>query len=299
MNKDLACVIPAVFTTLNTDCSFDSHGMRKLVRYIVDGGMKTLFLLGFAGESLALSREQRKEVIRTVREEVADDVVIIAGVFDNATDLILNHVHDAKECGANYVLATPTNFYPLRDCEIERLFIDVADQSPLPLIVYNCPLNRHYISSDIIGRLAAHPNIAGLKQTSDLLKVEQMQLEVSSIENFTVLSGDEFAYFGSMAMGVEGFIIGGPGNVFPRKCLRIHENFKQGGLEEARIEYTNMIRFLFELYALPFSEFAALKGMLEIAGICKRWVHKPVFSANDEEMETVCALMKKHNVAID
>ena len=299
MNKDLACVIPAVTTPLQEDGSFDPQGMRNLVRNMVESGMKTLFLLGFAGESQAFSREQRREIIRTVREAVADDVKIIAGVFDNATELIHAHVCDARTCGADYVLAPPTNFYPLRDCEIERLFTDIAERSPLPLIIYNCPLNRHYIPGNVVARLAVHPNIAGIKQTSDLWKVEQMQLAVRGIEGFTLLSGDEFAYFGAMAMGVEGFIMGGPGNVFPKKCVRIFENFKRGKFAEARDEYAKMIDFLFELYALPFSEFGAVKGMLELSGICNRWVHKPVFSPTDEEMKIVRSLMQKHQVALD
>lgn len=299
MNKDLACVIPAVVTALNPDNSFDSTGMRKLVRYIVDSGMKTLFILGFMGEGLTFSREQRREIIRTAREEGGEDVSIITGVFDNATELILQHARDAEESGANYVLTTPTDFYPLRDHELEQLFTDIADQSPLPLIIYNCPLNSHYVSGDLIGRLSHHPNIAGVKQTSDLLKLEQMQLAAGNREDFIILSGEEFNYLASMTMEIEGFMLGGPGNVFPNKCLRIYENYQEGRIKEAHTEYQNMINFLFELYALPMDETAAIKGILEISGICGRWMRKPIISVTDDEIRAIETLMAKYQITLD
>ena len=299
MNKDLTCVIPAVITALNQDSSFDAAGMRRLARYLVDSGIKTLFTLGYMGECLTFSREQRREIISTVRDEAGDNIPIIAGVFDHATELILSHARDAKECGANYVLTTPTDFYPLREWEIEQLFVDIADNSPLPLIIYNCPINSHYVSGDIIRRLSCHSNIAGLKQTSDLLKLEQMQLAVGKSEDFTLLSGEEFNYLASMTMEVEGFIMGGPGNPFPQKCLRIYDNYLAGNIEEAQAEYRNMINFLFELYALALDETAAIKSILEISGICRRWMRKPIFSATDDEINAIRILMSKYDMQLD
>lgn len=299
MNQDLKGVIPAVVTPLKADNTIDEAGLKRHIEHIMQSGMKTLFVLGYAGEVFSFDRTQRKQIISTARAAAGEEASIIAGIMDNSVEHILEHAHDAKASGANYVLCTPTNFLPLDEDEQERLFTDIADGSPLPLIVYNCPENMHTLTPALLSRLCRHPNIVGLKQTSDIIAVERMMQAFQDEPNFTLLSGDEFVFLGSLAAGVESFIMGGPGNLFPKTCLRIYNNFRAGKVEEARKEFLKMSYFLFDLYALPVLDLGGVKSVLELSGICKRWMKRPTASADDQVLQSVKALMEKHQIQID
>ncbi|WP_306574119.1 dihydrodipicolinate synthase family protein [Anaerotruncus massiliensis (ex Togo et al. 2019)] len=298
MIEKLKTVIPALVTPLKEDGSFDAEGMKRLVGYVQGKGLTHLFVLGYAGECLSFDREMRKAAIRTVRESSAPGTVIIAGVMDDSTELITAHIRDAKESGADIALTTPTNFYHLTTEEQKGLFLRLADQSPLPILIYNCPENQHYIEPDCMNALAAHPNIIALKETSNVDKMQRMLLGLDQKNDFLVMSGEEFIYYPSLALGVEGFIMGGPGNMIPTQCLQIREDFLAGRQDAARDGYMRMISFLYDLYfSLPYPSLTPqIKAVLELFGICGRWMAHPMTSVSDGDMEKIREILKKHGV---
>lgn len=91
------------------------------------------------GEVLAFSREERKAIIKTTREAAGPDALLIAGVMDDSTRLILQHMEDAKKSGADVALTTPTDFVHCTESELESCFLRLADEAALPFIIYNCP----------------------------------------------------------------------------------------------------------------------------------------------------------------
>ncbi|HHU01647.1 MAG TPA: dihydrodipicolinate synthase family protein [Christensenellaceae bacterium] len=299
MDQNLRGVIPAVVTPLKADNSIDETGLKRHIVHIMQSGMKTLFMLGYAGEVFSFDRTQRQQIVSAARTTVGKEASIIAGIMDNSVEHILEHARDAKACGADYVLCTPTNFLPLSENEQEQLFIDIADSSPLPLIIYNCPENMHTLTPALLGRLCCHENIVGLKQTSDIIAIERMMQAVQNAPNFTLLSGDEFVFLGSLAVGVESFIMGGPGNLFPKTCLRIYNNFCNGKIQEARKEFLKMIFFLFDLYSLPILDLGGVKSVLELSGICERWMKRPTASADNQVLQSVKELMEQHQIQLD
>ena len=296
MDNRLSRVIPALATALNKDGSFDEQGMRRLVKHAVVNGMETLFILGFAGEVLTFSRKQRQQIIRTVKDEAGDGITIIAGCFDNSTERIIEHMDDAYRNGADLVLTTPTDFYFLTEDEIKSLFVTLADNSKIPVIIYNCPENRHYLTPDIIKELSEHHNIFALKETSNIDKLQRMMRIVKTDDNFTVMNGEEFTFYPAMALGAQSFIMGGPGNILPKNCNMMFESFRAGNYDKVKKDYSHMINFLYELYSMRCTEMASIKGVLELNGICGRWMRHPVSSVTDEEMEHINKLMKKYGV---
>lgn len=298
MLEKLKTVIPALVTPLKKDGSFDAEGMKRLVEYVQSKGMDHLFVLGYAGECLAFDRETRKQVISTVRKCAKPGTILIAGVMDDSTKLILTHIQDAYESGADIVLSTPTNFLPLKPNELKNLFIQLADKSPLPIMIYNCPENQHYIEPDAINELAKHPNIIALKETSNTEKVQRMMLGVDKKNEFLILSGNEFVFLSSLSLGVEAYIMGGPGNMLPAECLEIMKQYQAGEVDQARDGYLKMTEFLYEFYeALPYpTAVPQIKAALELWGICERWMAQPMDSVSDEDMPKVQAIMDKYDI---
>lgn len=299
IQEQLKFVTPALATPLKRDGSFDADGMERLVKYVLSNGMKTLFVLGYAGEVLAFSREERRHIIETARRAAGDDILLIAGTMDNSTGLILQHIRDAKDSGADVALTTPTNFVHCTEDELSSCFTRLGDETALPLIIYNCPENQHYIEPELMDRLLHHPNIIALKETSNMAKIQQMLLTLDSDnENAIMLSGEEFVYYPAMALGVEGFIMGGPGNILPRQSIEIFNNYKDGRITDARNKYMTMLSFLSELYfTLPYcTMMPQIKAVLEIFGICERWMAHPTFAVSDEHMSIIKDMLKRHHI---
>lgn len=298
--KEMKYVMPALATPVNRDGSFDAEGMTQLVKYVMEHGMKTLFVLGYAGECLAFSREERRKIIETTRLAAGPDVLIMAGVMDDSTNLVERHICDAQEAGADVALTTPTNFVHCTDDELRDFFLELNDRTKLPLFIYNCPENQHYISPEIMAELAKMENIVGLKETSNVDKIQKMMLSVPNSDKFVMVSGEEFVYYPAMALGVEGFIMGGPGNILPQLSLQIFDDYQAGKMDDARAGYLKMISFLRELYfTLPYpTMMPQIKAVLEIAGVCGRYMTKPTRSVSDEDMDRIREMMKRHEITL-
>ena len=291
-------VMPALATPLNKDGSFDPEGMKSLVRYVLSNGMRSLFVLGYAGECLAFSREERRKIIATAREAAGDDVIIMAGVMDDSTRLIQTHINDAYESGADVALTTPTDFVHCTDDELMDLFRTLNDTTKLPIAIYNCPENQHYLTPKMINDLSKLDNIVALKETSNVDKIQTMMLGVEKNDSFIMVSGEEFVYYPAMALGVEGFIMGGPGNILPRLSIQILNDYRAGNADKAREGYFRMVAFLKELYfTLPYpTMMPQVKAVLELWGICGRYMASPTRSVSDEHMKAIKEMLSRHGI---
>jgi 4-hydroxy-tetrahydrodipicolinate synthase len=296
MNKEITSMISAVITTLNKDGTFDKPGMRRLVRHNIEGGIRTLFPLGYAGEVLAFNRRVRREILETVIEEAGSGITIIAGVFENSTELVLDYIADAKACGADYVLCPSPNFYPLTQDELKDFFYTIADKGGMPVIPYNNPQNnRNYLKPELIYELSKNPMIPALKNSSNAEDIQKAILAAGTDSaDFKLLSGDEFAFQMSLGLGVKGFVMGGPANMFPAKCVSVVNNYNNGLFDKVRNDYLEMIAFLYELYFFGPVDIAACKAVLEHMGVCSRWVAHPLRSATDEEMVRLKTMMNRY-----
>ena len=298
IQERLKSVTPALATPLKRDGTFDAEGMSRLIKYVMSKGMTNIFVLGYAGEVLAFSREERMQIIRTARNAAGPDALLIAGTMDDSTNLILQHMADAKDCGADVALTTPTNFVHCTDAELESFFLRLAQEAPLPFIIYNCPENQHYVSPSLMNRLLKEEKIIGFKETSNAAKIQQMLLNIEPSTDAVMMSGEEFVFYPAMALGVEAFIMGGPGNILPAQSIEIWEDFKTGRQKEARNKYMKMIGFLSELYyQLPYpTMMPQIKAVLEIWGICERWMTHPTAAVSDDHMEAIRSLLEKYQL---
>lgn len=294
--KDLYGITTALATPLTPDGQFDKHGMKRLVDFVLDAGINTLFALGVAGEVSTFDRDTRCSIIETVKEAAAGRAKVIAGVFDSSTPLVLQHIADAKERGADYALCTPPNFYKLSQPEMRNFFLEIAEKGGLPVIAYNCSWAKNHIDPETAYELADHPMMAGLKETSDMVTLQQMLLALKEREDFVLLSGEEYLYLPALAMGIRAFIMGGPGNLLPRWCVNIRREFQRGGIQQARELYLKMFSLLQRLYTMRIVDMAAIKSALETGGVIGCTMSKPFESATPQENEEIARLIAEYGV---
>ncbi|HET7103515.1 MAG TPA: dihydrodipicolinate synthase family protein [Terracidiphilus sp.] len=128
-----------------------------------------MVVLGSTGEAPALSDAESREVLRTASQAAAPDKVLIAGVGRESVKSTLELAHAAAEFEYDAVLVRTPTYYAsqMTPQAVLAHFLSVADQSPLPVLLYNIPRCVPYnIPVEIVAELARHPNIIGIKDSS-------------------------------------------------------------------------------------------------------------------------------------
>ncbi len=128
-----------------------------------------MVVLGSTGEAAALDDEESQAVLRTVADAAAPDKVLIAGIGRESARKTIELAEVAAECRFDAVLVrTPTYYAPQMTPEVvTNYFRSVADRSPLPVLIYNIPKFVPYqVPVEMVGELAQHPNIIGIKDST-------------------------------------------------------------------------------------------------------------------------------------
>ena len=224
---------------------------RHAVR-LAQAGVTGLATQGSNGEAVHLTHSERRLVTATTRAALNENgfyhMPLIVGCGSQSTRETIDYCREAFEAGGDYALVLPPSYYaPLFAPSSEtvlKFFTAVADSSPIPIIIYNFPgaVGGMDLSSDIIIKLAEHPNIVGVKltcgNTGKLNRVVAATRKVSSTQesaapNFLVLAGSADFLVQSLAGGGHG-ILAGLANIAPKACTKTMELYLGGNIQHAQ-----------------------------------------------------------------
>ncbi|KAL1839954.1 hypothetical protein VTK73DRAFT_3876 [Phialemonium thermophilum] len=217
------------------------EAMYKHCQYLVASGMHGLVYLGTNGELALLTHEERQSIVRNARRAVADmglpDYPIVAGISAQSTVETIQCAKEAAEAGAGWGLLLPPSYWSkaLSSEALLGYFRDVADASPIPIVIYNFPGVTAGIDldSDQLAALAAHPNIVGTKLTcGNVGKLTRLTAQFEPA-HFSVFGGSSDYLLPTLHAGGCGCVTG-MGNIFPRSTARVYDYFVRGRLDEAR-----------------------------------------------------------------
>lgn len=225
----------------------DIPTIKKHAERLVQAGLAGLVTLGSNGEAVHCTREEKLEVTRVTREALDaagfTETPIIVGTTEGSVRGTIELSKLAEQAGGDYVLLLPPSYFRAQMDEeaIYNYFTAVADGSPLPLILYNYPgaVSGIDMDSDLLIRLAEHPNIVGTKFTcGNTGKLTRVALATDAKTPFAEGSG--YMAFGGMcdftvqtlASGGSGIIAGGA-NVMPKVCVKVWNLYAEGKHDEA------------------------------------------------------------------
>jgi 4-hydroxy-2-oxoglutarate aldolase len=241
-NKRLAdgVYVPTV-AFFNADDEIDVSALEKHVFKLLNSGVAGIVVHGSNGECAHLSHDERTAVIRIARDAIHHEatgtrIPLIAGCGAQSTKETTQLCVDAGRAGATHALVLPPSYYGglLPDDLIVQHFYDVADQSPIPLLVYNFPgaAAGRDLSSDAILTIAKHPNVVGVKLTcGNTGKLARIVADCP--DGFFVGGGSADFILQGHAVGANG-TISGLANLCPKACVRITELADEGKWREAR-----------------------------------------------------------------
>jgi 4-hydroxy-tetrahydrodipicolinate synthase len=210
----------ALVTPMTADGGLDEAALRRLVDWHVAEGTDAIVAVGTTGESATLDEEEHCYVIRLVVELAAGRIPVIAGTGANSTTEAIELTGCAKAAGADAcLLVTPYYNKPTQ----QGLYLHhkaVAEAVDIPQILYNVPGRTGCdMLPETVGRLAAVPNIVGVKEaTGDLARVPKIRQLAGP--DFAIYSGDDATARELMLLGGQG-VISVTANVAPGPMHRM------------------------------------------------------------------------------
>jgi 4-hydroxy-tetrahydrodipicolinate synthase len=210
----------------------DETAFAALVERQIEAGAHGLVPVGTTGETATLSHREHRRVVELCVQVAAGRVPVIAGAGSNATDEAISLVRHAKDAGAQAALVV-TPYYNRPSQEgLYRHYEAINAAVDLPVLVYNVPSRTSVdIANETLGRLAALPNIIGVKDaTGDIARASQQRRLCG--EDWVMLSGDDPSALGYMAHGGHG-CISVTANVAPGACAAFFNACMAGEWTEA------------------------------------------------------------------
>jgi 4-hydroxy-tetrahydrodipicolinate synthase len=268
---------------MHEDGSLDVARLRALVDFHVNEGTDGIVVVGTTGESPTVDYDEHCLLIRTVVEQAAGRIPVIAGTGANSTSEAIELTQCAKKGGAAYCLSvTPYYNKPTQE-GLYQHFKSIAEAVDIPQILYNVPgRTASDLLNDTVLRLAQVPNIVGIKDATGNIERGSDLLRRAPAD-FAIYSGDDGSALALMLLGGQG-VISVTANVAPRLMREMCAAAFAGDLVRAR-EINNR---LLPLHQRLFSEANPIpvKWALAEMGLIERGIRLPLtpLSASHHEV---------------
>lgn len=281
----------AIVTPFKNDLSIDFSALGRVVNHVVDGGVNYIVALGTTGESVTLTKDEKKAVISYVIETVDKRVPVVVGIGGNNTQEIIDFVRQTDLTGIDGVLSVAPYYNKPGQKGLFSHFKAFANSCPLPVILYNVPGRTGCnISSDTCIELANEcENIVAVKEASgDIAQI--MRIIKGKPENFSVISGDDMMIIPITAAGGSG-VISVLANAYPSQTSEIVNNALKQNFKAAREVH---FRFM-EMIDLLFADGnpSGVKAMLNQMNICQNTLRLPLVPVAKPVMERIQKAMKE------
>jgi 4-hydroxy-2-oxoglutarate aldolase len=228
-------IFPPVTTPFDQDGSLALDQLRKnIVRY--NGtGVAGYVVIGSSGESVRLSRTEIEQAWSAAREAASSEKILIAGTGVDSTAETIARTNRAAELGYQVALVkTPYYYKPqmTADAHAEH-YLRVADAAHIPLLIYSVPqLTGVAVEAPLVARLAQHPNIIGIKESSGVMQRVGEIIHLAPA-GFQTLVGSATTFYPSMALGAIGGILA-VADFLPELCVELYDACVAGDYARAR-----------------------------------------------------------------
>ncbi len=292
--EDVKKMFSGVFAPMVTPFENDRilfDGIRRNVEKMNETGLRGYFVLGTNGEFKSLSVKERFEVLDTVVKSAASDKVVMAGTGAESTKETIDLSREAASRGAQMVSLLMPSFFAKKINEeaMVRFILEAADASPVPVALYNNPSVAAgvTITIGVLERVAKHPNVVGIKDSSKDAYRESLK---AASDSFFVLAGSANYFLDLLKNGGTGGVLS-LADVFPEPCVKLYRAFVEGRMEEAE----RMNSELVDLNHRVSGAFgvAGVKAAMDLAGLVGGVPRRPLAGISAEEKDGLRRMLQE------
>lgn len=275
----------AIVTPFDKNGKIDEKSLRKLVQHLIKGKVEYIVVLGTTGENVTLNKEEKKQVIAIIKDENKNKLPLVLGIGGNNTQQILEDLNTFDLSGFSAILSVSPYYNKPSQEGIYQHYKQIAQNSPLPIILYNVPgRTSSNIQWQTTIRLAKDfKNIIGIKEASG--NIEQiMKIIYHRPKNFLVISGDDNLTLPIIAAGGDG-VISVVANAYPKKFSEMVRLSLKGDFEKARKLHYSLMFFTEQLFAD--GNPGGIKYALSELNIIQPYLRLPLVTPNKNVQEEI------------
>lgn len=220
-------VFPAVTTQVREDLSLDLGETQRVVDNLINDGVTGVIALGTVGENNSLEFDEKRLVLSAIVEAVNGRVPVVTGVSEYDTRRAVRYAQAAEQAGADGLMLLPPMVYVPKPHELVRHFRGVAEQTGLPIMLYNNPpAYRTVIDQGVLAALTDVDTIVAVKESAP---------DTRRFTDFRNAFGDRFVLFAGLDdVALEGLFLGARGwvsgltNAFPQESVELVAAINRG-----------------------------------------------------------------------
>jgi 4-hydroxy-tetrahydrodipicolinate synthase len=270
--KDLRGCMVAMVTPMDTDSQLDLTEWERLIRWHIDSGTAAVVVAGTTGESALLTQAEIDQLTRMavgICQGTDTRVIVGTGTIDPLQVIAANQ--KALDNGADGVLVVTPYYLTLTQRALLEHFTHIADNTRLPIILYNVPgRTSNDLQLSTTAQLAQIPHVVGIKEAkADMQRIKQL----TRIDHFAVLSGDDHSFVEAMKHGADG-VISVAANVRPQALAEICHQIQLGDLAQAESKNQQLLSLYDFLFHEPNP--CPVKSIMHQANMVSSGIRKPL-----------------------
>ena len=297
MTKKLEGVFAPLVTNFYAQTGeLDVASFAANVRLHFAAGLSGVLVAGSTGEAALLDLDERAALVDAARELTPKDKWLLVGTGAESTRTCLRQTHDAAKRGADAVLVVAPHYYgpAMTAAALMQHYWRVAEESPVPVILYNIPKYMHFaLAPQLVAELAQHTNVIGMKDSSGNRELLASYLNAAS-DSFAVVVGSAQLFHQALMSGATGGILAA--SMFaPALALDIYESHRRGdhaAAEAAQARFTPLgAKIVGELGV------AGVKAAMDRVGLHGGPLRSPLQPLDETQSAAVDELLRSEPVA--
>ena len=284
-------IIPAFYACYDKDGEVSVEGIKQLVEFLIEKGVKGLYVGGSSGECIYLTVEERKKTLEAVMEAAKGRLTIIAHVACNNTRESCELARHAESLGVDAIATIPPIYFKLPERAIAKYWNDISAAAPnTDYIIYNIPqLAGVSLTLSLFDEMLKNPKVIGVKNSSMPIQDIQMFRRQAKMANKEVIvfNGPDEQFVGGRLIGAEGGI-GGTYAVMPELFVKLDEMIKAGDVENAGKLQDDIDEVIYTMCSGKGNMYAVAKAALKKrAGLELGGVREPLLNLADGDEAVV------------
>ncbi|MGA1226527.1 MAG: 4-hydroxy-tetrahydrodipicolinate synthase [Tamlana sp.] len=269
----------ALVTPFKTDLTIDHDALANIVNFNIENGVEYLVICGTTGESVTITKEEKKAIIRTISDTNNGRVPMVLGIGGNNTAQVIEEIQSTNLSNIDAILSVSPYYSKPTQEGLYQHFKAISEASPIDVILYNVPgrTSKNMEPATTLRLAKDFKNIIAVKEAGNNV-AQYLQLLKNKPDDFMVISGDDDLALGIVLAGGSG-VISVIGQGFPKDFSEMIRLGLQGNVKEAyKIHYKLMdvIAYIFEE-----NNPAGIKAVFEALNLCQDKVRLPLVPASN------------------
>ena len=268
----------ALITPFNEDFSVDYKSLENIVEFTLSNGADFMVALGTTSEAPTLTYEEKDKVLKTIIKVTDKRCPILLGMGGNNTMALVDAIKNQDFKGVDGILSVVPYYNKPNQRGMKAHFEMVADNSPVPVVLYNVPgrVGVNLQASTCV-ELAKHYNIVAVKEASGNLQ-QIMEILRDKPSDFDVLSGDDSITQPMMALGAKG-VISVAANGYPDLFCKMVTSMLDKDVDAALALHYKTLKMNNLIFAD--GNPAGIKYLMSLQKLCKNILRLPLVCVNE------------------